>query len=51
MKYFALTLTLILAACGTTGTSAFMSGFCLENPSAGIPAQCRSVQQIDAGDF
>jgi hypothetical protein len=52
MKYLLLSLSLFLAGCVTGGESPiFMSGFCLENPAAGIPNGCQSIQQVNAGDL
>ena len=51
MRYWIIAIALLFSACGTPTPTHFMRGFCLENPSVGIPTHCESIQQIDAGDF
>ena len=51
MRYLIIAIPLLFSACGTPTPAHFMRGFCLENPSVGIPTHCESIQQIDAGDF
>jgi hypothetical protein len=50
-KAFAITFFLFIVACAPEPVPPLGAGFCLENPSVGIPAHCTSIQQIDSGDF
>jgi hypothetical protein len=50
-KALAIASFLFIAACASGPVPPLGAGFCLENPSVGIPAHCTSIQQIDSGDF
>ncbi|MBT3535460.1 MAG: hypothetical protein HN478_16390 [Rhodospirillaceae bacterium] len=52
MKYLVIVLALFVAACGSNAAPPYTAGgFCLENPTVGIPTSCESILLLRAGDM